>query len=609
MCGIAGFFSAKHDASHLEKANKLLHHRGPDQSGIYLNENVGLAHRRLSILDLSERGKQPMASKDGNLIMVYNGEVYNFKELATKYNIQTSSTSDTEVILACLEKIGPDVVNEFNGMFSIALYNKQENSLMLFRDRMGIKPLFYFWNGKELVFSSELKVIQALIPVLEVNMAAVADFLHLAFIPAPKTIYNNTFKLEPGHYLSLKNGQVSIKKYWAFEDKMANIQDISFEEAKVQLHEKLVQSVQYRMISDVPLGTFLSGGIDSSLVTAIAQSQSAQPLKTFTIGFKDSGFDESSFAERSAQKLGTEHHTFMLSTEEMKDKLLHILDVYDEPFGDSSAIPTMMVSEMAAQHVKVVLSGDGGDELFWGYNRYKWAKRLQSPMLSTFKKPLSYILDATGKTKLKYLASNLKSKKGKFASHLFSQQALQFSEDNLQSLLNVDLFSLSKYQETFTRNGASCGQIENQTLFDTKYYLPDDNLTKVDRASMLYSLEARVPLLDHNIVEFALNLPHQYKLAGSTEKHILKEVLYKYLPKDYFERPKQGFSIPLAQWLKGDLKFLQEEYLSQQMIESHGILNFNSIQSIKEEFNKGNHYHFNKLWSAILLQKWFTEKG
>ena len=603
MCGITGYISSQINNQELNKSVQSLEHRGPDHQAVWTNANVGLGHARLSVLDLSDNANQPIISHSGRFVMVYNGEVYNYREIAEKYNIPTKTTSDSEVILELFEKQGDGFVKELNGMFAGAIFDKQEQKLFLFRDRLGIKPLFYFFDGENFAFASEIKSLLQYRIVkehLKINFFVIADFLHLGYIPEPHTFFENIFKFPAGSHAIFVNTQLNIESFWRAEEKILPETVQSFSEAKKQLNDLLISSVEQRMISDVPLGTFLSGGIDSSLITAVAQSVSAKPVKTFSIGFKENKFNESVYAKKVADYLKTDHHEFIVSEKEVLDLIDRFFDVYDEPFADSSGFPTMLVSSLAKQFVTVALSGDGGDELFHGYGAHRWAKRLNNPFIKTFRKPIGYGLSKLSNKYKRASELFLYNDEESIKSHIFSQEQFFFSATELNDLL-VKKFSFSLQESFDARRNLTPN--EEQSLFDLKNYLKDDLLVKVDRASMLSALEVRVPLLDHHIVEFALNLNPALKMRGKEQKYLLKQVLYDYVPEEYFARPKWGFSIPLEKWLRTDLKYLLDRYTSKEIIEQFGIVNFDEVEKLKEKYLSGVDYLYNRLWVIIILHR------
>jgi asparagine synthase (glutamine-hydrolysing) len=612
MCGIAGFLSFQNGVSEdlLKQMTTRLAHRGPDAEGFFYDGMCGLGHRRLAILDLSEQANQPMKSHNGRYITVFNGEIYNFKEVAEKLRIETKTTSDTEVILEAFVQKGASCVQMFNGMFAIAIYDTEKKELYLFRDRMGKKPLYYFWNGHHFAFASELKALMV-IPFIkkDLNYEAIEDFLHLGYIPRPHSIYQDVFKMYSGYWLKIAKNGVEENLYWDIQAciKKESIDDE--QEAFEKLKQLLKSSVQYRMISDVPVGVFLSGGIDSSTVAAIAQEQSKTPIKTFSIGFQEEKFNEALFAQKVAKHLGTDHYEQIISISEAKNLIPQLIDVYDEPFADSSAVPTMLVSEFARKQVKVVLGGDGGDELFLGYGTYQWAKRLHNPIFKLFRYPISQILKIHPQNVSYKKASSLFAypKRKKLASHIFSQEQFLFSQKEAENLVT---FPITNSAPLLTSQFGllKCNPMLQQSFFDLQYYLQDDLMVKVDRATMKYGLEARSPLLDYRLVEFAMNLSSDLKYKDKTSKYLLKKLLYEYVPAEFFERPKKGFSIPLADWLSGDLKFLIDEFLHRKVVEKHNIVKYPQVKTLKEKFLAGNRYYYNRIWALIVLHQ-FLEKN
>lgn len=603
MCGITGYISTEITPQELQDSVQSIAHRGHDNQSVFVLENVGLGHTRLSILDLSNNANQPMRSHSGRYTMIYNGEIYNFKEIARKYNIKTRTASDSEVILELFEKIGVEFVNELNGMFAIAIYDKQEKQLFLFRDRIGIKPLFYFFDGENFAFASEIKALlkfKLIRKKLKNKTSVIATFFQLGYIPEPHTFFENIFKFPAGNYGVFEKKHLEIKAYWRVEKKITANTINNYKEAKKQLNNLIIESVKRRMISDVPLGTFLSGGIDSSLVTTVAQSLSSKPVKTFSIGFKESKFNESVYAKKVADHLKTDHHEFIVSEKDVLPLVDDFFNAYDEPFADSSGFPTMLVSKLAKEQVSVILSGDGGDELFHGYGMYNWANRLKNPIIKTFHKPIGYGLY---KLNNKYKrASSLFQYNDitRIKSHIFSQEQYYFSEKELDKLLINKEITFLDEQINCKRNLSA---IEEQSVFDIKHYLKDDLLVKVDRASMQSALEVRVPLLDHRIVEFALNIDKKLKLNNGIQKYLLKEILYDYVPNKLFDRPKWGFSIPLEKWLKTELKYLLEKYTSKEMIVKYNVVDFDYINNLKKQYLNGRTYLYNRLWLIIVLHK------
>jgi asparagine synthase (glutamine-hydrolysing) len=615
MCGIAGFYSfhKNFSDSDLKRMTDCIAHRGPDADGFYMDteSGVGLGHRRLSILDLSTAANQPMQSHDGRYYICFNGEVFNYREIAEKLGLKCHTTSDTEVILEAFILKGVDFVHLLNGMFAIVIYDSRDKVMYVFRDRLGIKPVIYYWQNNTFAFASEIK---ALLTLDEINKTkttkkeSVFTFLNAGYIPDPYTIYSNISKLPAGSYAVIRDSKMEISSYWKPEEKITAEKVTAFASAKSQLNELLESSVRYRMISDVPFGVFLSGGIDSSTIAAIAQNISTDTIKTFSIGVKDKKMDESGFARSVSDYLKTDHYEFIVSERDSLEMVEKMMTAYDEPYADSSAIPTMMVSKLARQHVTMALSGDGGDELFMGYGAYVWADRFEkNPLLKTLRWPIGMGLSLLS-NKYKRAARLFDySDEKHIKSHISSQEEYYFSEKELHGLLHEQYIWPLQFNESYPNVKRKLSAKEEQALYDIKNYLKDNLLVKVDIASMQFSLEARTPFLDYRVVEFALNLDENLKLRQGVSKYLLKEVLYGYVPKHFFDRPKKGFSIPLTKWLHTDLKFLIDNYLSKTSIESAGFVKYEKVKNIVDRFAKGEDYLFNRIWVLILLHKWHAQ--
>lgn len=619
MCGITGFYTKNNtdfvSQEELEAMTSCLIHRGPDANGSYYVGNVGLGHQRLSILDLSSDANQPMESHSMRYICVYNGEVYNFKQIAKELNIEPKTNTDTEIIIEAFAEWGVTFINKLIGMFAISIYDKQEQVMYLFRDRMGIKPLFYYWDGTNFAFSSELKSLLCIKHIRDsrkINAYAISEFLHLGYIPEPNTIFSNIHKFPSGNTGIVSENGFRTESYWNIEGSIRRNVISDLEEAKDRLRELVESSVSMGLISDVPFGTFLSGGIDSSLVAGVASKSLKTPLNTFSIGFKESKYDESKYARKVANYLGANHTEYIVTEQDAKNIIVDMLDFYDEPFADSSAIPTMLLSKVAKQHVSMVLSGDGGDELFLGYGSYKWAKKLNKfPNTSlTFRKLFGLLLNTSHSNKYKRVSHLFEYKdKSKIRSHIFSQEQYLFSEKEFFDLLNPEFLYNNNLEQTYSNFIRKLTPEEEQAIFDINYYLKDDLLVKIDRASMRYGLEVRVPLLDHRIVELALNIDPKLKLHGGTYKYILKQLLYEYIPEDMFNRPKWGFSIPLKNWLESDLAFLIDEFLSESVINRFKIVNYREVKKIVTKFKLGEDYLYNRIWLLIVLHKFLIKNA
>ena len=590
-------------------------YRGPDDEGYFLSEfqggQAGMGFRRLAILDLSPKGHQPMVFQ--NLVVTLNGEIYNFKEIRTelqKLGCQFNSNSDTEVVIKAFHLWGIKMVERFIGMFAIAIFNTDSNELFLIRDRMGIKPLYYYLNGKDLIYSSELKPIIAY-PYFEkeLNFNSLSKYLFHGYITGPETIFSNVFKLEPGTYLKLSDGRIDIVKYWNIKEIYLNNRSekiASEEDCLFQFDDLLESSVKYRMISDVPIGSFLSGGIDSSLITAVMQKLSDQPINTFTIGFDVESYDEATKAKEVSKFLGTNHHELNLPVGRAKELIEDLPGLYDEPFGDSSALATILVSQLAKKSATVVLSGDGGDELFCGYKNYKSVREMRKiisvgKVLNIFQKhsdlakTLFRINPRFGR--YPYLNSNINIIN---SNYILSRYFLANIFLNKQYVLDNKYFSLadisSEIQELYMLN-------------DMVTYLPDDILTKVDRATMSVSLEARVPLLDHRIVEFSFKVPHHLKDNRGVQKYLLKALAYKYIPKTLLDHPKQGFGVPVFKWMKSELHYLIDMYLSDIYLIKQQIFNPLSIRRLIQEFNSSENSipTGSYIWNILMFQLWYEK--
>jgi asparagine synthase (glutamine-hydrolysing) len=549
--------------------------------------------------------------------MIYNGEVFNFKELLEELkghnpDFQAKTHSDSEIILETFATWHTDLPQKLNGMFAIAIWDKQQKTLYLFRDRMGIKPLFYYQKNGETAFASELKALVAhpeIKKTLTINYTAVNQFLNLGYIPAPNSIYSEIQKFPAGHYSIVKNGEITLFPYWQPEEKIRpGVRETDPDQALQELKSLVESSVKYRLISDVPYGTFLSGGIDSSLVTAVAQSLHPEAINTFSIGFWDKDFDESGYAREISKYLGTQHHELIVTEEDALKWMPCLNDIYDEPYADSSAIPTLLVSQMAREHATMTLSGDGGDELFMGYGAYKWAERLRNPFISLFGKPISVLLKY-GPEKYRRASSLFNKMPGhQIKSHIFSQEQYLFNRNEIGKILQNPFIRNFELDENFSNELSYLSAAEQQALFDLKYYLPDDLLVKVDRASMNFALETRVPLLDYRIVEWALNLHPSLKLNNGETKWILKKLLYQYVPQKFFDRPKRGFAIPLQRWLQKELKDYAMDYLNPGAIKQTGILDQTETEKLLRNFYKNNqHYLYNRVWQLVVLQKWLMD--
>ena len=590
-----------------------LAHRGPDASGTHLSPDgrVGLSHRRLSILDLSPAGAQPMFSADRSLVLSFNGEVYNFREIRAELEGKGHAFrggSDTEVMLAAFREWGVDAaVRRFIGMFAFALWESGTRKLYLVRDRLGIKPLYLARLPGMLLFASELKAVLAYPDFpREVDRSALQYFLEFQYVPGPHAIYRNVEKVLPGHIVEIdQDGEITDRLYWDLFDHWGKAEGRARTEGECEeeLSALLDSSIRYRMISDVPLGAFLSGGIDSSLVVALMRKAASGPVKTFSIGFRESGYDESPHARAVAAHLGTDHQEKICTPREAQALVRRIPDAYDEPFADSSAIPTMLVSEFTRRHVTVSLSGDGGDELFCGYPRYAWVRQgnVVRGIPGFLRRPLCSLLSRVPIHKVQRGAESVLYDD---AAEMYFHTVGVFERRRLGEIVPevVDDAHLS-YFRTF-RDPRCGGIVERAMATDIKTYLVDDILTKVDRASMAYSLEARVPLLDHRIVEFAAGLPMEHKVHGGGTKHLLRKILYRHVPREMIDRPKMGFGIPVNRWLRNELRPLLSEYLNEERVRREGFLRPAGVERVVREHLSGHRDHQYRLWALLVFAMW-----
>ena len=622
MCGIVGIVSREEiDPNLMDKMIRSLHHRGPDSTGKFFSDDykVALGHTRLSIIDLSVKANQPMHSPDKRYTIIFNGEIYNFRNIKNELlkinpSIRFATNSDTEVLLHAFMCWGKEMIKKIEGMFAVAIYDSALKKIFLFRDRKGKKPLFYYWDHQQFVFASEMKTLLIhphIRPTKEIDQQALHEFLHLGYIPEPKTIYRSIRKFPSGAMGELKsNLSLSINQYWNVDDCVREkVNSTGKFDYKDELRMKLTQAVEKRMISDVPLGSFLSGGTDSSLVTAIASKLSDARLKTFSIGFKESKFDEHQSAAAVAKHLNTEHYQYILSERDSVSLLDTYLDHFDEPFADTSSIPTMLVAKMAKQKVTVALTGDGGDELFLGYGTYTWANRLHNPFFKVMKSGLAASLGWSGDVRYKRVSRLLERvDKPYIRSHIFSQEQYFFSSEEIKCKLLKNPIPFEPFRYADNIGTQHLSEAEKQALFDLKFYLKDDLLVKIDRASMFSSLECRCPLLDDELMEWALNIPYPLKKKGNINKWILKDLLTDHLPDHLVYKSKWGFSIPLAQWMKNELNYLMELLSSEKIIRT-GIFNVDFVRNLVTRFYQGEEYLYNRLWSLIIIQRFLLKNA
>jgi asparagine synthase (glutamine-hydrolysing) len=613
MCGIAGLL-------HLEPAtasprgsvelargmSATLAHRGPDDEGVWesSDRSVVLAHRRLAIVDLSPLGRNPMAWDGGRLQITFNGEIYNFLELRRELERaghRFRSQTDTEVILAAYDEWGLESLSRLVGMFAFALWDERLRQLWLVRDRLGKKPLYYTATDGVLRFASELKALVADPSVrCELDADAMRLYLRYGYVPSPSTVYRDVKKVPPGHFLLVRDGAVAVKRYWDPVEYACRKQRLSDEDAESELERLLSQSVRQRRIADVPLGAFLSGGIDSSLVTALMQEQSSAKVKTFTIRFDNPAFNEADDAARVADFLGTEHYERTCSDQDLLDTVERLPAMFDEPFADSSAVPTYLVSKVARERVTVALSGDGGDELFFGYPRYlyhassAWLWKLPPPLLRT----AARIANALPQRRIKRIADVLTNDD----ADRYSRFVTWWSQADIVALTGQAPAAPVLYDDA-RRRAAEISADERPLLLDLVSYLPEDILTKVDRASMAVSLEVRAPLLDHRVVEFALGLPLGLKLRGRESKWLLRRLLYKRVPQRLLDRPKMGFGVPLADFFRGPLREDMNRALKSTVLEDLGI-EASIVRGLWTDFLAGRRHRVDLLWQIYMLIAW-----
>ncbi len=626
MCGIAGFidFNKRSDLNRLKKMTDAVIYRGPDDSGYELFDdskaNIGFGFRRLSIIDLSPLGHQPMHFVEAGLTIIFNGEVYNYAEIRKELEVlgySFKSGSDTEVILKSYAQWGTDCVSRFIGMYAIAIYDEKKSQVVIFRDRAGVKPLFWYFNNDLFLFGSELKSFYQH-PEFQknINFSALSHYFQRGYISAPYTIFENTHKLLPGHFLviNLQAKTVTQKKYWDVTDCYNQPKlNISYEDARAEVERLMLSAFQYRMIADVPVGVFLSGGYDSTAVTALLQANSTKKIKTFTIGFEDPKFNEAPHAKEVAKHLGTEHYEHTCTYKDALDIVPQWPDIYDEPFGDISGIPTTLVSRVAHQQVIVALSADGGDEIFAGYQKYFNGVRRQQQleMVPGFVQKLigSLIPNATGadiavqdkRSKLKdYFGANDAVRKFDIVS-----QAMTFYET--QKLFNKDIQYLPTPFDDGSLLNNSNDLLSKFQATEYKTYMVDDILQKVDRATMSTSLEGREPFLDQRIIEFAARLPTEFKYRNGQGKYILKDIVHKYVPRQLMERPKMGFGVPLETWLKVELKDMLMDVVNKDVLQKQNVFEPNQALKIRDSYLAGKPVDFQRLSYLFLFQLWYKK--
>lgn len=640
MCGFAGILApgeaaTKPSEAQLRAMGDALTHRGPDAAGVWRDSSLGLVHRRLAIQDLSPAGAQPMMSASGRFVIAFNGEIYNFRALRSELETVGATFtghSDTEVMLAAFESWGVEKsLDRFNGMFAFALVDQAERKLILARDRMGEKPLYYGWQKGVLLFGSELKALRVQ-PAWEgeIDRNALTLLLRHNLIPAPHTIYRNVAKLPPSSWVTFPLDRQGDSwpepvRYWSLEDRFESAQGYTLASAADELEHLLSQVIDEQMVADVRLGAFLSGGIDSSAVVALMQQQASQAVRTFTIGFREAGFNEAEHARAVADHLGTKHTELYVSPEDGLQVIPELPRMYDEPFADSSQIPTFLVSRMTREHVTVALSGDGGDELFCGYSRYPavanaWNSRrsvksrlrqlaaaLPPEQMARF---IRLLMPGQGTRAVMTLAERLRQE-----AKLANAESLQdYYRSKVAFWSEPEALVKDGHVPKYALNSKLPGSVEDDPLkilmwLDLNWYLPDDILVKVDRAAMACSLETRVPMLDRRIVEFALGLQAELNMQGGVGKQVLREVLYRHVPRHLIDRPKQGFAVPLGQWLRTSLRDWAENLLDESRLEREGYFNPTPIRRLWQAHLLGQDDHAFPLWGVLMFQAWLDEGG
>jgi asparagine synthase (glutamine-hydrolysing) len=610
MCGIYGT-TIKYDESQIKDKLKRTGFRGPDKMGINVlnseNHNIILGHNRLAIIDLDARSNQPFTYYN-HLHIVYNGEIYNFKiikKTLEQKGYHFNTTSDTEVICAAFLEYENECVTHFNGMFSFVIYNSKTQTFFGARDRLGKKPFYYYHNGKDFEFASQISSIQLHHNNLTISSKSISNYLIWGTIPEPNSIFNEIKKLPPGHFFNynLNTESLKIEEYWNIDYKGENLFKGTYNDAKQELNLLLKDAVSSRLYADVPVGVFLSGGVDSSLVSAIASKMSNTKVKTFSVKFNEDGFDESKYAKQVADYLNTEHHIIECNYNEGLDLIHDFYNYYDEPFSDASAIPSMLLAKYTKQHVTVALSGDGGDESFIGYQRYNWINK--GKYLYTIPLPIRLLM-----AKIMHVSNNYK--------HKVLAQTLTYKNINdayLASMSGLDTSwidlkhdNMIIYENKYL-NHNSKSLLERVSDFDIKTYLNWDINTKVDRATMAFSLEARAPLMDHRIVEFSRSLPTHFKYQKHNQKRILKDVLYEHVPKTIFDRPKSGFTMPFADWFRNDLKDFVKSELNEEGLNAIPGINKKEVTKRIQQHMDGTWNRYPLIWRLLVLKQWLNTNG
>lgn len=631
MCGITGFIDFKKQTSReeLTRMTTAIAHRGPDGDGIELldgpNAQVGFGHRRLAILDLSEHGKQPMRFE--HLRICFNGEIYNFKEIKeelAKLGHRFTGNSDTEMILHAYLEWGSTCVERFIGMFALVIYDTKLERIFCVRDRAGVKPFFYYWKDGLFLFSSELKSFHEHPRFQkEIEPSAVAAFMQYGNVPTPHCIFKHCTKLMPGHWLTvnLSNQTFVEQKYWDVYDAYNQPKlDLPYPEAQRETEKILQKAFEYRMVADVPVGVFLSGGFDSVCVTSLLQKDRTERLKTYTIGVPDIGLNEAPHAKEIAKHLGTDHTEIECTQKDALELIEQLPFNFDEPFADSSAIPTTLVSKMARKEVTVALSADAGDEIFAGYNRYDYMQRYGEKLnripgfarkmaAATMEKvPSNWLPVLKHKYNFHNRYEKLKMVLRDPSDHnVMLSLSQQFTDAQMRNLMESEFRVLQTAYENDALDRTTNSTLGYMMAVDYQTYLVDDILQKVDRSTMTVSLEGREPFLDHHIIEFAARLPDSYKYHNGVKKRIIRDIVHQYVPKELMDRPKMGFAIPIANWLTHELRPLVEAFISEKNIREQGILNWEEVHKLKRAFYSGKKEYDFKIWYVLMFQMWYAK--
>lgn len=615
MCGIAGFYNVRVDQKQIDALIQNLIHRGPDGQHFYTRNDTGLIHTRLSIIELSDLGSQPYKFED--LVLVFNGELYNYQEVREelkKKGYTFLSNSDTEVLIKAFHCWGEQCISRFIGMFAFAIYDQAQDSIWLFRDRLGVKPLYYSFNNNSLIFASELRALSVLDHSKEIDLQSVYYYFRFGYVPAHLSIFKSVSKLEAGHYLKIDRTGIKKEKYWSpsFSIDHSKTEDKWVDE----FEELMISAFRYRMVSDVPVGVFLSGGIDSSLLASILRKYFGE-IHSFTIGFEQPEFDESSYARKVAEHLSINHTEKLLGLSEAERILGDFYSIYDEPFADTSGIPTSFVAQLAKQNgMKVVLSADGGDELFGGYTHYQNGLSLDQKVLGLpagIRKMLAGTLGIAlpGSVRKSISSFNLEHKTHALEELLHAKNSTQLFEALIANQSQDEITNLINYSGGYLSQGSDIDPLQQMMKWDLQYYLTDDLLVKVDRATMYHGIECREPLLDHRLIELASTIPVGLRIKNGTGKYLERKLLQRYVPKEFFERKKQGFSIPIFAWFSEKLDGMFKIFLSRESLSKVPFLNSAEVEREYSKYlrykRKGKQYNIEKMWRLLSFMLWWNK--